>query len=419
MTRLVLPNFSDKTRFMLSFILVASTAGLGIGTAKVATSLFAIELKASEFEMGLIAAAQMIGILFMGLPTGALINRFGPLILFSTGSLLAGLWYALIPMWHQAWFLILCSALVSFCMPLRFVSLNTVFMSQLQQIGAAKAGWFRGAHMIGFMLFGPMLAVWLVHSLGFTGGFWALASLFLVPVFIAPIMFRDYRVDPETAPRISWRSLIQPLYLLKKELVLRYVAFIEFSSSAAMMYFTFFIVVIAIRNYDFSAAAAASLVTLYGVVYMLALFSVGIWLEQIGEKRFYQLGFSIVTGGLLCLAVPLAEYWLWLGAPLLGLGLGIINVVNLSAFARIGQRVGMANVSALSSFSGPMGSLLGSILGGLLGHVWGLQALFFPLAALFLGLIVLVQLKHPFARCRRMQINEAEEINILTNVDGQ
>lgn len=419
MTRLMLPNFSDKTRFMLSFILVASTAGLGIGTAKVATSLFAIELKASEFEMGLIAAAQMIGILFMGLPTGALINRFGPLILFSTGSLLAGLWYALIPMWYQAWFLILCSTLVSFCMPLRFVSLNTVFMSQLQQIGAAKAGWFRGAHMIGFMLFGPMLAVWLVHSFGFTGGFWALATLFLVPVCIAPIMFRDYRIDPRTAPRMSWRSLIQPLYLLKKELALRYVAFIEFSSSAAMMYFTFFIVVIAIRNYGFSAAAAASLVTLYGVVYMLALFSVGIWLEQIGEKRFYQLGFAFVASGLLSLAVPLTEYWLWLGAPLLGLGLGIINVVNLSAFARIGQRVGMANVSALSSFSGPMGSLLGSILGGLFGHVWGLQALFFPLGILFLGLIVLVQLKYPFARCRPKQINEAEEIDILTNMDGQ
>lgn len=414
----LLPDLSDKTRFILSFILVASTAGLGIGTAKVATSLFAIELNASEFEMGLVAASQMIGILFMGLPTGALINRFGPLILFSTGSLLAGLWYALTPLIQHAWFLILCSTLVSFCMPLRFVSLNTVFMSQLHQIGAAKAGWFRGAHMIGFMLLGPMLAVWLIHSLGFVGGFWALATLFIVPVLIAPVMFRDYRVDRRTSPRINWQTLIQPVYLLKKELALRYTALIEFASSAAMMYFTFFIVVIAIKNYGFSAVAAASLVSLYGVVYMIALFGAGVLLERFGEKILYQCGFVLVVTGLVCLALPLTPQWLWCGAPLFGLGLGIVNVVNLSAFAHVGRRVGMANVSALSSFSGPVGSLLGSILGGLLGHVWGLQTLFFPLAFLFVGLIVLIQIKHPFTQQGCPQTSDAE-IDILTNVDGQ
>ncbi|MCH7336272.1 MFS transporter [Acinetobacter sp. NIPH 2699] len=417
MTSPVLPKYSDKTRFMLSFILVASTAGLGIGTAKVAISLFAIELKASEFEMGLIAASQIIGILFMGLPTGALIQRFGPLILFSTGSLLAGIWYSFIPLVQQAWFLILCSTLVSFCMPLRFVSLNTVFMSQLHQIGAAKAGWFRGAHMIGFMLLGPMLAVWLIHSLGFAGGFWALATLFLVPVLIAPVMFKDYKVDRQTAPRLSWQALLQPVYLLKQGLALRYTALIEFASSAAMMYFTFFIVVIAIRHYDFSAVAAASLVSLYGVVYMVALFGAGILLEHFGEKRLYEFGFVLVAGGLLCLAMPLTEQWLWVGAPLFGLGLGVVNVVNLSAFATVGRRVGMANVSALSSFIGPVGSLLGSILGGLFGHVWGLQMLFFPLAAVFVGLIVLTHLKHPFGSSHAEQADDSK-IDILTNVDG-
>lgn len=417
MTSPVLPKYSDNTRFMLSFILVASTAGLGIGTAKVAISLFAIELKASEFEMGLIAASQTIGILLMGLPTGALIQRFGPLILFTAGSLLAGVWYSLIPLVQQAWFLILCSTLVSFCMPLRFVSLNTVFMSQLHQIGAAKAGWFRGAHMIGFMLLGPMLAVWLVHHLGFVGGFWALASLFLVPVLIAPVMFKDYQVDRQTAPRLSWQAFMQPVYLLKDEMALRYSAVIEFASSAAMMYFTFFIVVIAIRHYDFSAVAAASLVSLYGVVYMAALFGAGILLERLGEQKLYQLGFVLVAMGLLCLAMPLTQQWLWVGAPLFGLGLGVVNVVNLSAFATVGRRVGMANVSALSSFTGPVGSLLGSILGGLFGHVWGLQTLFFPLAAVFVGLIVLTHLKHPFTASHAKQANDSK-IDILTNVDG-
>jgi MFS family permease len=417
MAKRLLPNLSDNGRFILSFMLVASTAGQGLGTAKVATSLFAVALHASDFELGLIAAAQTIGILFMGLPTGVLIKRFGPLLLFSLGSLLAGMWYALAPLIPHAWFLIACSALVSFCMPLRFVSLNTVFMSQLNQIGAAKAGWFRGTHMIGFMLLGPMLAVWLVASLGFVGAFWALAALFMVPVFIAPMMFRDYKVDPATAPRINWQSLVHPLSLLKHEVSLRYTTLIEFASSAAMMYFTFFMVVIAIKNYGFSAPAAASLVTLYGAVYMAALFGMGLLLERLGEKIFYQSGFTLVAAGLLCLAVPLTEHWLWLGAPLLGLGLGAVNVVNMSAFANIGQRVGMANISALSSFAGPVGSLLGSIAGGLLGHVWGLQALFYPLALLFLALVVLVYYRYPFGQ--HIAKASEPEIDILTHVDGQ
>lgn len=417
MGKRLLPQFSDKTRFMLSFMMVASTAGLGVGTAKVATSLYAVQLQASEFELGLIAAAQSIGILFMGLPTGVLINRFGPLLLFSLGSLLAGIWYGLIPAFEQAWFLILCTTLVSFCMPFRFVSLNTVFMSNLNQLGAAKAGWFRGTHMIGFMLLGPVLAVWLIEQFAFQGAFWIIGAVFMVPVMLAPLMFSNYTTDRKNAPKLSVQAIAQQLSLLKKDIALRYTSLIELSDSAAMAYFTFFIVVIAIKDYHFSPAVAASLVTLYGSVYMLSLFGMGMFLERLGEKKFYQIGFSLLAVALLGLALPLTAIWLWIGALLLGLGMGILNVVNLSAFARIGQRVGMANVSALSSTSGPLGSLLGSILGGWLGHTWGLQALFFPLALLFLGLIALVQYKHPFGQ-KAMTVSEPE-IDILTNVDGQ
>ncbi|OTG84195.1 hypothetical protein B9T31_13650 [Acinetobacter sp. ANC 4558] len=412
------PPLSSNSRFMLSFILVASTAGLGIGTAKVAISLFAIELNASEFEMGLIAASQMIGILFMGLPAGALIKRYGPLFIFSLGSLLAGLCYALTPWVQHAWFLILFSALASFCMPLRFVSLNTVFMSHLYQIGAAKAGWFRGAHMIGFMLIGPILAVWFTHNLGFIGGFIALGALFIIPVIIAPTMFNSYQIDTKKATPISWKSVIQPLYLLKKEKTLRYVSLLEFASSASMMYFTFFIVVIAIQNYGFSATAAASLVSLYGAIYMVTLFTVGHLFERLGKKHFYQISSASIATGLFFLALPWGQYWLWTGSAILGVGLGGMGVANLSTFAQIGQRVGMENVSALSSFFGPVGSLLSGVVGGLFGYVWGLQNLFFIWMFLFLGLLVLLQIKQPFNSPEQPQITNSE-VEILTNVDGQ
>lgn len=385
-----------QNRFLMAFMLVASTAGLGVGTAQIAVSLYAVQLHASEVQLGMIAAAQSIGILLMGIPTGILINRFGPLRLFALGSLLAGLWYGLIPWVGQVWFLLGCIVLVSFCMPLRFISLNTVFMSQLNRLGTVKAGWFRGTHMIGFMLLGPLLAVWLSNHLSPVSVFALIALLFVVPVLLSPLIFSGYQVAGKQAPRLSIRLIGQQLSLFKRDITLRITSLFELLDSAVMGYFTFFIVVIAIRNYGFSPAVAASLVTLYGSVYMAALFGMGMVVQSLGEKRAYQLGFGLVATALLCLALPLSPVWLWIGSALLGVGLGTLNVINLSVFARIGQHLGMANVSAVSLTCGPSGNMLGSLIGGFLAHLWGLQAIFFPLCGLFVALVILVQFKHPF-----------------------
>lgn len=396
-----LPAAIRKNRFLLAFMLVASTAGLGVGTAQIAVSLYAVQLHATEIQLGLIAAAQSIGILLMGLPTGILINRVGPLLLFANGSVLAGMWYGLIPWGSQlaiapVWFLIGCVVLVSFCMPLRFISLNTVFMSQLKQLGAVKAGWFRGTHMIGYLLLGPILAVWLSERLSTTLVFGSIALMFMVPALLSPLVFYGYEVAGKQAPALSLRAIGQQLTLFKRDMTLRFTSLFELFDSAVMGYFSFFIVVIGIRNYGLSAAKAASLVTLYGGVYMAALFGMGVVVQQLSEKRAYQLGFGIVATALLSLALPVSSFWLWVGAPLLGLGLGTLNVINLSVFVRLGQHLGMANVSVVSMTCGPSGNLLGSLLGGWLGHFFGLQAMFIPLCVLFGLLVVLVQFRHPF-----------------------
>ena len=75
-------------RFMGSFISLTIFAGLGVGVARVLTSLYAVHLNASELQMGLISAAQSIGILFMALPIGVLVKRLGSLKVFSLGSLI-------------------------------------------------------------------------------------------------------------------------------------------------------------------------------------------------------------------------------------------------------------------------------------------------------------------------------------------
>lgn len=79
-------------KFAGSFIVLTILAGLGVGVARALTSLYAVHIQATELQLGLIAAAQSIGLLFMALPVGVLVQRFGSLKIFALGSVLgAGL----------------------------------------------------------------------------------------------------------------------------------------------------------------------------------------------------------------------------------------------------------------------------------------------------------------------------------------
>ncbi len=44
-------------KFMSSFVLLTIIAGLGVGVARILISLYAVQLEATELQLGLIAAA--------------------------------------------------------------------------------------------------------------------------------------------------------------------------------------------------------------------------------------------------------------------------------------------------------------------------------------------------------------------------
>ncbi|WP_228157228.1 hypothetical protein [Acinetobacter sp. CFCC 11171] len=48
------------TKFMSSFVLLTILAGLGVGVARVLISLYAVHLEATELQLGLISAAQIL-----------------------------------------------------------------------------------------------------------------------------------------------------------------------------------------------------------------------------------------------------------------------------------------------------------------------------------------------------------------------
>ncbi|SMC29937.1 Predicted arabinose efflux permease, MFS family [Andreprevotia lacus DSM 23236] len=375
--------FLQRHRFMLSFVLLNALAGLGVGVAKVATTLYALDLGSSASQLSLIAAAQSVGVLLMSIPVGVLVDQFGPRRLFVSGSVLVAAGYLLVPVVAAPFYLALMSMLISFCMPTRFVSLNAVFMQQLEQVGVARAGWFRGSHMIGFFLLGPMLAVAILGVAGFAATFWIVAALFVLTGALAPLVMRVYRRPAVPTRKLSLAELRSQFVLMWRDTDLRSVCVIEFVAQALNQFYTFFIVAIAIKGYGMAPATAASLVSVQGAVFVLALFTLGALAARLGQVRFYLGSYAVLALALALLGLSRWPVLLWLGAGCLGLGLGMLQTVNVSRFAHIGARAGRGSIAGINAFVGPSGSFAGSVIGGALGAWCGLQAVFLLFVPLF------------------------------------
>jgi MFS family permease len=84
---------------------------------------------------------------------------------------------------------------------------------------------------------------------------------------------------------------------------------------------------------------------------------------------------------------------LWLGAALMGLGVGLQGLTSTSRFAQLMQEHGRGRVGGLTSVAPTAGGMVGAIGGGLLSQQFGIEAGFRVLALLFGVLCVLQVLR--------------------------
>ncbi|WP_437624879.1 MFS transporter [Sorangium sp. So ce1151] len=365
------------------FAALSSVMGISVGVAKVTTTLYALDLQADEALLGLIAGSQSIGVLLMSIPIGLLVDHLGPSRLFVLGSLVAGTLYMALPAVPSPVFLLACTTAISFFMPMRFVSLSTVFMQQLETVGEGKAGWYRGTHMVGMFLLGPILAASLTRVLGFPGTYRLIGVSFLVTVFMSSIVFGRYgaRATPARSLRLS--GVRSDLALLAQDVDLRSVCVIEFATQSVNSFFMFFIIPIGVTVAHLTAAEASGLLAWQGVTYIFALFSLGGLVGRVGHERTYLASLLLVPSALLLLGLSSDLAPLRVGGLILGLGLGLLQIANLTRIARIGARVGRGKVAGLHALVGPSGGLFGSTVGGLVGRSLGLQSMFLFLSVLF------------------------------------
>jgi MFS family permease len=379
----------ERNRFLIVFALLASLMGVSVGMAQVATSLYAVHLGCSASMLGLIAGAQSVGVLFMSLPVGMLVDRFGPARPFVVGTLLVGLLYALLSLGASQVSLLICTALISFAMPLRFVALNTLFLEQLALLGEAKAGWYRGTHMLGMFLIGPIVGASLVSALGFGWAYRWIAALFFATILVSPIVLARYGGRPAVPRELGWSALRAQLLLLVQDREVRRISWLESLTQATGAYFTFFIVVVALQVAGSTPGEASTLISAKGIAYIGALFVLGGSVKRLGPLRSKLASFTCIAVSLAVIAVGARPLWMWVGSLGLGLGLGTIQIATLTRYAQIGARTGHGKASGLNALAGPSGSVFGSLFGGILGKWVGQQGVFAIMAVGF-GVAVLV-----------------------------
>ncbi|MET0287181.1 MAG: MFS transporter [Polyangiales bacterium] len=362
----------SSQRILLSFSLLNAAMGIGVGLSKVVAPLYALSLGADEATLGMVAAAQSAGVLLLGMPTGFLVDRFGPSPLFVLGSLVGGALYLIVPLVPSASYLVLTSFALSCCMPLRFVPLATVFFEQLETLGEAKAGWSRGSHMGGSTVLGPLLAGALAGWLSYAQMYWVIAGLFLFTMTMARQLFQSFRGRRAA----SGEPLRTQLRVMFEDADLRGACLVDMIAMTVLGFFNFFAVVIAVKELGLSPERASGFVSAHGLCYVLVLFSAGPLVTRLGAQASCVLSGLAIAFGLLVLGNGRDALTMTLGAVVVGGGVGLLHIVNMLRFARIGARLGRGKIAGLNALTGPSGSIAASVMGGVLGSRLGLQNVF-------------------------------------------
>jgi MFS family permease len=372
---------SSTRKFLAGLICLSLLMGLSIGFSRVATTLYALELDAHGWNLAAVAFAQSIGMLVLGFSAGKWVSEYGTRPVFIFGTLWGALIYLATPLVPNLWALLVFSAAASLAMPLRFVSINTVFMSRLDDIGQQRAGWFRASHIIGMSFLGAVFATTLFPISGALPVFWIAAAIFLLNILTLLLAF-----SPEDLGRAKITKSSSASAMISDSAA-RKVAFWEFIIQSLNAYYAFYIVVIVVRYLQLPAETAGFAVAIQGVSFVSTLITFGSFALR-HRRSSPVIGASLVMVSLVMLALSEHQSAIFGAAALLGFGLGLLQIINLTQFARLGARIGYHRAASINALSGPSGGIVGGALGGIFESWMSPQTTFCIFLPLFLILIL-------------------------------
>jgi MFS family permease len=363
----------EDNSYLAKFMALGILTGTTNGIAKVVMPLVAVSLHAEQWQVGVVGGIQFLGMLLLSLPLGAVIDRYGGRTPFRFGAICGAIVFlCVLSQATSPWHLILGVALTGLLAPFRMVPTNTEFLHLLPLMGRTKAGWQRAAHTLGMFFIGPTLGAFLLGWIGYPNAFRLVAAGMLVTLLIGNRVLSGSstgRGDEATPFLERMRGQFE---IVATRAELRQSMLIEFCGQTAMSYFNVFIILVAIREFHLSTQLAAGLITMQGAVFVLTLLVAGGLLAHWQESTRYALAFTLLLATEVLFSFPLAVASLWIGAMLLGMGLGIQHITSVNRFAALTQELGRGRVGGMFSLAGPTGGLTGAMLGGLLSQHFGM-----------------------------------------------
>jgi len=346
-------------------------SGITIGMNKILVTLLALHLNAESWQIGLLIGAESLSMMLMSLPAGIYISRFSARWVYGISSLGAMALYPLIG-YSSSWYLAaLFLFIAGICIPFRVVAMNTSWLERLPEVGTSRGGWYRGTLMLGIGLVGPLLGNLASSHFGVHGSYWITSILFAVMAFYGfSILSHTRSMDDARSVSGGVKDMLRYL----TDPMVRQVCIYDGLGGMVRGFFGTFIIVIAVRQFNWSAQQGITLMVVEGATFVAVLLLLGHFVAKLGEKVTYNLSHGSLITGLLFLGLSSSVIGLLIGAVLQAIGQALNHLVNISRLAHSGKNMG--HVSGLFTMVGMAGGFAGATLGGFLSKGFVLQDIF-------------------------------------------
>lgn len=381
----------SDNRFIANFILLSLVSGLTIGLGKIVTTLYALSLGASPFQIGIVSAMESVGMMLVTLPAGFIIARYGTRSVYFVSSLGPLVVNLLMP-FSGSWLALAAGrGLIGLCIPFRIVSMNSAFLERLQTLGQAKAGWYRGTLTGGMAIVGPAAAAVLTQRLSVTASFLLVAALFGLMALFSLSFMPSRQIQGEETP-----GFIDELRLIIANRDVAESCLIEFLSSATNSLFGTFIILLAIALPPLTEQDGIHVMLFQGLTAVAMLFLGGALVQRLDRRAAYLVGMALGSAALVALGTAAGFMGLATGAVLLSAGSATVHLVNVRLLA--GLPGGKSKVAGLYNLASMTGSSFGAIAGGLASQIVPLQSIYLiwlPVLALGAGAVAIVHQRRP------------------------
>jgi MFS family permease len=374
-------------KLFFSFLLVNMLSGVVRGTTMFVVNLYAIHLGANMLELGMLRGLTGFSILIAALPLGFLADQFGGRRLYLFGEITGAILNLSLLVVATPGALIVRSGLIGLTMAFRIAAMQSTLLEQLQVIGKNKAGWLRGSNFIGMLFLGPLIGALLLKQFSYNHIFIITTVAMVAVIALAWVTLEKDPRHAEFPPlRFHWswvRHLVAQVKSMAHNRQLVGATISEGLNSACFSVFSVFVLAVALKVFSFTPQAAGRLISLGGGAFVFAVFFGGFVVENLKFHKALLGSFGLSILGLALLAMAQHGILLWVGAVVLGVAMGITNVLTIMRVSNVRGRTGQ--VAGFYNVSTSLGNTVGPVAGGMIGKIFGPQAVF----VLFIPLFVL------------------------------